>query len=120
MCAAHANLSISRCVCNLQQRNRFSARVNRTDTIAALFSNKLYGHSEHCGYTLICLSPLEAKDSREVFQMPCCVKGIYSGNFQLAYVGDSFSEVTELKLKPTGMPDRKKTEEVSGNRNKYP
>lgn len=52
--------------------------------------------------------------------MPCCVNGICSGNFLLAYVGNSFSEVTGLKLKPTEMPDQKKTEKVSGNRNKYP
>lgn len=51
--------------------------------------------------------------------MPCCVNGIYLGNFLLAYVDDSFSEVTRLKLKPTGIPDQNKTEEVSGKRNKY-
>lgn len=51
--------------------------------------------------------------------MPCCVYGIYLGNFLSAYVGDSFPEVTGLKLKPTGMPDQKKTKKVSGNLNKY-
>lgn len=45
--------------------------------------------------------------------MPCCVNGIYSGNFLWAYVDHSFSEVTGLKLKPTGIPDQNKTEEVS-------
>lgn len=41
--------------------------------------------------------------------MPCCVNGIYSSNFLLAHVGDSFSEGIGLKLKSTGMPDQKKT-----------
>jgi len=39
--------------------------------------------------------------------MPCCVNGIYLCNFLLADTGDSFSEVTGLKLKPTEMTKRK-------------
>lgn len=45
--------------------------------------------------------------------MPCCVTGIYSGNFLLAFVDDSFSEIIGLKLKPIGISDQNKTEEVS-------
>lgn len=120
MCAAHANLSTSWYACNLRQGSRFSARVNRLDTITALFSNKLHRPSKDCGYTLMCSSPLEAEDSWEVLlnALLCCWYSFRQ--FSTAYVGNSYSEVTGLKLKLTGMPDQKKTEKVSGNRNKYP
>lgn len=48
--------------------------------------------------------------------MPCCVNGYHnvnSGNFLLAYLDDSFSEVMGLKLKTAGIPDQNKTEEAS-------
>lgn len=74
MCAAHANLSTSWYACNLRQRNKFPARINRLDTITALFSNKLYRRSKHCGYTLICFPPPEAEHSWEVLlnALLCC------------------------------------------------
>lgn len=116
MCTTHANLSTSWYACNLKLRNRSSVRVNRSDTITALFSNKLYRLSKHCCIHRYPFPHRRLKTPGRSFKCSLMLMEFISTIFLSVYVGDSSSEVTGLNLKPTGMPDQKKNEKDSGNK----